>query len=281
MRRGMTNVMTCSRCGGTYEDVLHAIRDCPRARNLWMRLVRSSHWPEFFSRDLKTWLQLNVSKQLGRLDQDWPSTFATTCWSLWRWRNEAIFGNGDDHTDWFFTVVHRVRNYCEDVKLVHAHQTKNSTRINKVVKWDKPDYGWVKINVDGACCKDQASSAACGGMARNAHGLFIGAFTLHYGLCKVVLEMDSLTARELVRSGVVDSHPCAALIRGIHSRCSTVGEVSFKHVYREGNRVADAMAALAYTSDFSLVFHQSPPGEIVTLLDEDAMGIGSLRSCVV
>ncbi|KAF7811571.1 ribonuclease H [Senna tora] len=94
---------------------------------------------------------------------------------------------------------------------------------------------------DGAGCKDQASSAACGGVARNDHGLFIGAFTwnvgsctslqaklcgvlsslnlaLHYGLSKVVLEMDSLTACELVRSGVVDSHPCAALIRGIHSR---------------------------------------------------------------
>ncbi|KAF7818824.1 hypothetical protein G2W53_024279 [Senna tora] len=40
------------------------------------------------------------------------------------------------------------------------------------------------------------------------------------------------------------------------------------------------MAALAYTSSFGLVFHESPPGEIVTLLDQDARGVGSLRSSV-
>ncbi|KAF7811572.1 uncharacterized protein G2W53_032548 [Senna tora] len=40
------------------------------------------------------------------------------------------------------------------------------------------------------------------------------------------------------------------------------------------------MAALAYTSDFSLIFHESPPSEIVALLDEDVRGVGSLRSCV-
>ncbi|KAF7833419.1 ribonuclease H [Senna tora] len=304
VRRGMTDVASCSRCGGVYEDVLHAIRDCPNAKNLWMRLVRSAHWPEFFSSDLPSWLLLNVSKQIGRLQMDWPTTFATTCWSLWKWRNEAIFANKvEPVTDWFFTVVHRTRSYKEDFSSFLNQRTRAPSRIDKIVKWDKPELGWIKINVDGACNSEHAAKAACGGVARNAQGMFVGAFTrnlgscsvihaelwgvlsglemaLHYQYRKVVIEMDSLVACELIKSPLMDSHPCAALLRDIHRRCCDVGEVVFQHVFREGNRAADAMARLAHDSRLQLSFLLSPPGDIISFLDDDNRGVGTLRSCV-
>ncbi|KAF7833917.1 reverse transcriptase [Senna tora] len=67
----------------------------------------------------------------------------------------------------------------------------------------------------------------------------------------------------------------------VQSRCRVVGDVVFQHVFKEGNRVADAMAAKAYNSPYMLVFLSTPPSEIVPLLDKDASGVGTLRSCVV
>ncbi|KAF7814077.1 ribonuclease H [Senna tora] len=99
---------------------------------------------------------------------------------------------------------------------------------------------------------------------------------LHYRHRKVVIEMDSLVACELINTPIVDSHPCATLLRNINRRCCDVGEVIFQHVYRKGNRVADALALLAQRSFFKLNFLTSPPGEIVSLLDEDGRGVGAL-----
>ncbi|KAF7803026.1 putative reverse transcriptase [Senna tora] len=278
----MADVASCSRCGGLQEDVLDAVRDCPKARSLWMRLVRSSFWPEFFNFDLTTWLHLNLIKKLGRLEFDWHSTFATAVWSLWRWRNEIIFGNGDEGTDWFFTFIHRVRSFRDDFESIFTQRSRPPARVNKDVVWKKPLLGWVKINVDGACNKDQSLKAACGGVARDHNGRYVGAFTrnlgacsslhaelwgvqsgldmaLQFGLEKVVIKMDSLVACELIKSPPNDSHPCIALLRGIHGRSCDIGEVVFQHVYREGNHAADAMAAKAYNSSYLLELHNSPP----------------------
>ncbi|KAF7841372.1 ribonuclease H [Senna tora] len=303
VRRGMMDVASCSRCGGAHEDVLHVFRNCPRARNLWMRLVRSSCWPEFFNSDLSTWLQLNLVKKLGRLEFDWHTTFATACWSLWRWRNEIIFGNHDEGTDWFFTVIHRVRNVRDDFESMLSQKARTFDRVNKDIMWRKPTMGWVKINVDGACSKVSSLKASCGGVAQDHNGHFVGAFTrnlgacsalhaelwgvqsgldmaLHFGFEKVVIEMDSLVACELIKSPLIESHPYIALLRGIHGRCGEVGEVVFQHVYREGNRAADAMAAKAYNYSYALVFQSSPPGELIPFLDKDALAVGTSRSCV-
>ncbi|KAF7827295.1 putative ribonuclease H protein At1g65750 family [Senna tora] len=257
VRRGMTGVASCSRCGGVYEDVIHAISDCPKAKHLWMRLVRSAHWPEFFSTDLQGWLLTNVSKQLGR------------------WRNEAIFGSGArSASDWFFTVTHRARSYNEDFSVVLNQKNRVPSRVNRVIKWDKPDLGWIKIDVDEIWARALLFMPSSGGCFSGLE------MALHYRHRKVVIEMDSLVACELIKTPLMDSHPCAALLRDINRRCCDVGEVIFQHVYKEGNRVADALALLAQRSFFKLNLLTSPPGEIVSLLDIDGRGVGALRSYV-
>ncbi|MBA0813670.1 hypothetical protein Gohar_027500 [Gossypium harknessii] len=39
VRRGLGHITTCGVCGYIFEDVLYAIKNCPRARNIWNHLV--------------------------------------------------------------------------------------------------------------------------------------------------------------------------------------------------------------------------------------------------
>lgn len=38
----------CDRCGLDQETTLHVIRNCPKARVVWLRLVKPSKWGTFF-----------------------------------------------------------------------------------------------------------------------------------------------------------------------------------------------------------------------------------------
>lgn len=55
-RRKMTNSPLCARCSHGDEGVMHAIRDCIHAREVWVRLLPSDLQTEFFSKDVQDWI---------------------------------------------------------------------------------------------------------------------------------------------------------------------------------------------------------------------------------
>ncbi|KAF7803081.1 WAT1-related protein [Senna tora] len=245
----------------------------------------------------------NLSMHMGCLELDWQTSFATACWSIWRWRNEEIFGNGFTCADPYFMVIQRTRASLEAFDSAIVKSGNHISRVNRVVRWEKPEFGWVKVNVDGACTRDDAERAACGGVIRDAHGRCLVGFTrrlgscssihaelwgvlsgletaIRYGFNRVLLEMDSLVAYELIRNTIIDTHPCASIIQSIQTRSRDFDEVIFKHVYREGNQAADMMAAWAHDAERSLCFLENIPAAIASILEEDLRGVGVLRACV-
>ena len=50
------------------------------------------------------------------------------------------------------------------------------------------------------------------------------------------------------------------------------------HVYREGNRAADALAALGHFQHLGVVFYCSLPSSIGTMLREDLAGVAMPRA---
>ncbi|KAF7826982.1 hypothetical protein G2W53_018146 [Senna tora] len=48
-RRNLSLSDLCPRCRVCSESVLHMVRDCNYARNVWLRLVRPNMWPRFFN----------------------------------------------------------------------------------------------------------------------------------------------------------------------------------------------------------------------------------------
>jgi hypothetical protein len=81
----------CSMCDGNYEDDLHVMFDCQRARSVW----RDSH----LSNDIYAAMQTNntAADIVFALLQNLPHTkiqlFVTVVWSLWKSRNIQVWQN--------------------------------------------------------------------------------------------------------------------------------------------------------------------------------------------
>lgn len=59
-RRQMSNEGHCPRCGAVLESGLHAIRDCPFSRMVWLSIIPASANLSFFSMLLNDWLKWNL-----------------------------------------------------------------------------------------------------------------------------------------------------------------------------------------------------------------------------
>lgn len=70
---------------------------------------------------------------------------------------------------------------------------------------------------------------------------------------------NSLQAVRLVAKVPVMFHPYATVIGAIQSLQRREWEVTFTHVLREGNAVADVFAKLGATSTGAFVVHEHPP----------------------
>ena len=147
---------------------------------------------------------------------------------------------------------------------VRAHSPNQPIRrIDHV--WKKPSAGVVKINVDASFHEDKFTGA-CGAVAREDHGKFLGAtthvlphvssvgsaelFAIRCGLylaaklgcMKLIIESDSLTALEAIS----DPNAYMGVDVPIIAECSLMSmdytSISFDYCTREANLIADGLA---------------------------------------
>ncbi|KAF7844636.1 putative RNA-directed DNA polymerase [Senna tora] len=289
-RRQMSDSAVCDRCGSNCEDLIHALRDCSVIKDVWLRLVKPCYWPEFFHAGLSDWISLNLHRNLGVFDIPWKEIFATTCWSAWKWRNEHVFQQCDPKlSDPVFSILHKVRSASEASRALVNSGKDPPSRTHSLVKWQSPEMGWFKVNVDGACSREALERASCGGVVRDYMGRFIYGFSKNLGSCdalaaelwgvilglnmawelgikKVVVEVDSTSAHQLVYAQNQEFHPYAALVTDIHLLLARNWEVSVCHVLREANCVADFFAKCAPRDTMDLLKFDQPPLEACDLM---------------
>ncbi|XP_019462902.1 PREDICTED: uncharacterized protein LOC109361820 [Lupinus angustifolius] len=94
-----------------------------------------------------------------------------------------------------------------------------------VVRWFAPQNGWVKLNVDDAFSL-ATNRAAYDGVVRDHMGSFIFAFTKGLGNC----------------SNLHATHSVSTLLSNIRSLLLPDGQYVWRHIFQEGNSVADALA---------------------------------------
>ncbi|KAF7806607.1 putative ribonuclease H protein At1g65750 family [Senna tora] len=225
----------CSKCPLVTETTLHAIRDCSLAKPIWMRLVRSECWVEFFGLRLEEWFDLNFQKSFGKPGSDWELIFGLTTWMIWKRRNEFIFSNTQMRDEDCLQIICHQVDLCKGAWEIYKKGRKEKPqKRDKFIRWEPPDTGFVKINVDGSCKEDGYGPASCGGLARDEHGVFICGFSAYLGVCstihaelwgmlkglemawslelkKVQLESDSRLAIELIEDPPGEAHPNQAL----------------------------------------------------------------------
>jgi hypothetical protein len=74
----------CPSCGNGDETLIHVLRDCVYATQVWIKLVASIHISNLFSLNCRDWIFKNLANQVcGTRKEEWRSIFMVNCWNLW------------------------------------------------------------------------------------------------------------------------------------------------------------------------------------------------------
>ena len=164
------------------------------------------------------------------------------------------------------------------------------------VKWFKPPAGWFKLNSDGASYGNPGKAGG-GGIIRDCNGLWIKGFArsigyatsitaefwalrdglklaLNEGIQRLIVELDAKVVVDLINSNVATNKPYAPLLYDCRYLLTRFIQVQVVHVYREGNRCADALAKWGsnMTEAFA-VFDRPPSSDVLYLVNMDNVGM--------
>ena len=163
--------------------------------------------------------------------------------------------------------------------------------------------GWYKLNTDGAA-RPGVDRTSCGGIIRNEQGQWITGFARRIGAANSLTaelwglrdglqlccyrNFDSIEVK-IDAKGVLDAflnpNHANSIVSPILDDCRTLisrfRQISFKHCYREVNRCANKLARLGASQSLEFIIFQSPLVDILSSLEEDAVGLYFSRLCPV
>lgn len=97
------------------------------------------------------------------------------------------------------------------------------------------------------------------------------------GLRRVHVEIDSKVVLRFIEKGVQPTHPLASLVLRCQDLLTRDLVVRFGHVFREGNRVADSLANVAFSLSLGLHLFDFPPPASCSIVLDDVRGISFPR----
>lgn len=221
----------------------------------------------------------------------WLMLFFSVVWSLWLLRNDLIFQQKSSNYDSvFFLIITRLCLWLKALHpdfpyspLDLLRSSAGLIRWSNVqiyrtgVIWSPPPIGRFKWNVDGSSL-GKPKLSGIGGALRNHQGHLLGIFSLPVGTLdsniaelRAVVKAIELSASKcfLHHKHIIIESDSANVISWMHNPhnrpwmhsdlFSTVqkltrlfGSITFSHVYRESNSLADCMAkqGVRRSSDF-------------------------------
>lgn len=93
VKKGFADGTSCHICGFHLEDILHILRDCPVAKDVWSQIILGNHSSNFFSLNLQYWILINVQDTSIALagGASWACLFKILVWRIWKNCNLFIF----------------------------------------------------------------------------------------------------------------------------------------------------------------------------------------------
>ncbi|KAK3205475.1 hypothetical protein Dsin_019521 [Dipteronia sinensis] len=297
--RGLGSVTLRPACEATIKDIDHLLRGCKYSIAIWESLFKGVSSSASFVGDLDVWFLNNLkndSKVFGKISL--CLLFASMVWFIWKWRCKKVFEPDFVTRQNLYQCISRFCCDWLDTWMLILSAAKYAFLVS--ISWSPPSIGWVKLNVDGSCDTNFGSITVGGmlmdhrkkwlrgfvfnkgvGSALEAElGLFEGLIIAwNVGFQKIIVESDSLSVVQLLSKGIHVNHPliniatdCSALI--VADWCCILN-----HVYRERDRLADALAYLGYNMDFGCQLFDVPLSEICKVFQDDWSGFASSRMC--
>ncbi|KAK8622845.1 hypothetical protein V6N13_117744 [Hibiscus sabdariffa] len=131
----------CASC----ESVLHVLCDCPYVHTVWSASLGSLLPATFFANNLDVWLlsSLRSSSPTPYPDVPWSILFASTCWHIWKTRNDLIFTGFVAPTD---STAARSINWSRHYSMVSSKITSRPiVRVDTPCRWLPPPSPWIPL----------------------------------------------------------------------------------------------------------------------------------------
>ena len=187
--RGINCVKLCPICKEQDESILHLLRDCVYARDLWRKLEVPPTLVSSFTEGFETWLKTNyLSGMKHKGITPWCTLFIFTLWSLWNNRNHVVFENTIPNPRLDKVCLSQAKDYYYCI-----NKAKQITpKIAIPVRWSKPILGWFKFNTDGASLGNPGK-AGSGGLIKDNERRWVRGFSRSVGhATSVIAELWAL-----------------------------------------------------------------------------------------
>lgn len=272
VRRHVASSDLCPLCKKDPETILHVLRDCPKAKQIWGSILGQTMLLNFNNLSLYDWLEGNIKEELyDTLIVGWNERFMSTIWWIWKWRNSFIFRENEINLQSKLDFLRSVWSDTEEAfRTVSPITTLPKRNRIMMVGWKPPPQGTWKLNTDGAK-ENSYGLAACGGLIRSCHGILVKGFTCKIGRCTafaaevwgvfhglqlawnlglrhVQVEVDSKDVIKALQSNEEVTDDARNVIYACKNLIQKEWNVTLLHVFREGNTAADHLARLGLSS---------------------------------
>ncbi|KAK8600648.1 hypothetical protein V6N12_050501 [Hibiscus sabdariffa] len=115
--RHMSSDSSCPVCHYPFETVLHALRDCDAAQEIWLQILPEALLRPFFDCNLQQWISCNLSATMvdPLSTLPWKLVFVSLAWQIWKRRNDLVFQDSSSMS--YMAVISRslawARRYFE------------------------------------------------------------------------------------------------------------------------------------------------------------------------
>jgi ribonuclease HI len=232
-------------CGDVEENILHVLRDCPRAMEIWSCVIATNDRASFFMSEASHWIELNLNNTMHwNGEGSWSVFWAICCHCLWSWRNKELFDEG---------FVRPSRPFP----------------VNQVA-----GCGGVLRGSHGEWLGGFAKGIGlCSAFVAELWGVYEGLSLAYRMRFKYVeLEVDSEAVVRVLKKGCSENFAGCSLLHRIRQLMKKAWHVDVFHIYREANMCADALANLGCSQDFNFEFFDCCPSSIRDMYNLDMMG---------
>ncbi|XP_038685806.1 uncharacterized protein LOC119985586 [Tripterygium wilfordii] len=295
---------SCPFCHQQEESVDHLLFLCEGPRMIWYKIINwwGVEWccGNTLSNLFEQWQTFASGKKQRQV---WSMMFNAAVWTIWIERNKVIFE--ENHIDWgnvLYLVYIRFGLWLKAVKInlpysgpeiMHSSDgIKFRTNLIKPTRppceWSAPPTGCLKWNTDGSSLD---YSSGVGGVLRDCNGNFLCIFSgpasnldsnsaelrairfalefsVKFGLKEkgnILVESDSLNVVNWLQKEIDSPWSKAQDFNAIANLSSQLSSITYNHVCREANSVADSLAKQgALRSDmFVACFTQSKRNKVI------------------
>ncbi|KAK8663780.1 hypothetical protein V6N13_083585 [Hibiscus sabdariffa] len=129
----------CKFCFDGPKDIIHVLRDCFAARDLWLKVLPSTQLETFSQINADEWLRANLFAPAGlsSVSKEWSRKFAILCWLLWKNRCCRVIGSECMHREELLVRGSRMLEDCTRT----FHGLRDSVMWGPLERWKCPPSG--------------------------------------------------------------------------------------------------------------------------------------------